>query len=121
MAKGGAVLQGAETFDAEEIFFWGWESEQMDTSLPLVAPNPWPDDEAAFLKAEIMAYYTAVLGLSKVVLAGLAAGLGKPADFSRPFITHRLAGASWFTIRHQPLLIVRPDGLGQLLMLISVC
>ncbi|MEC7208095.1 MAG: 2-oxoglutarate and iron-dependent oxygenase domain-containing protein, partial [Pseudomonadota bacterium] len=62
MAKGGAVLQGAETFDAKEIFFWGWESEQMDTSLPLVAPNQWPDDEAAFLKAEIMAYYTAVLG-----------------------------------------------------------
>ena len=45
----------------------GLESEQMDTSLPLVAPNQWPDDEAAFLKAEIMAYYTAVLGLSKVI------------------------------------------------------
>lgn len=90
MAKGGAVLQGAETFDAKEIFFWGWESEQMDTSLPLVAPNQWPDDEAAFLKAEIMAYYTAVLGLSKVVLAGLAAGLGKPADFFTPFYLNPL-------------------------------
>ena len=90
MAEGGAVLQGSETYDAKEIFFWGWESEDMDTSLPLVAPNQWPEGEASFLKAELMAYYHAVLGLSKVVLAGLAAGLDKPADFFTPFYLNPL-------------------------------
>lgn len=85
MAKGGAVLQGAETSDAKEIFFWGWESETMDTSLPLVAPNQWPEAQGAFLKTEVMPYYHAVLGLSEIVLAGLAVGLGKPADFFQPF------------------------------------
>lgn len=90
MAKGGAVLQGAETFDAKEIFFWGWEADDMDTSLPLVAANQWPDDEAAFLKTELMPYYNAVLGLSEVVLAGLAVGLGKTADFFTPFYQNPL-------------------------------
>lgn len=90
MAKGGAVLQGAETFDAKEIFFWGWEAEGMDTSLPLVVPNQWPDDEASFLRVELWPYYEAVLNLSGVVLAGLAAGLGKPADFFVPFYKNPL-------------------------------
>lgn len=81
MAKGGAVLQGAETFDAKEIFFWGWEEDTMDISLPLVAPNQWPQGQAAFLRTELWPYYQAVLRLSKLVLAGLAVGLGKQADF----------------------------------------
>ena len=85
MAKGGAVLQGAETFDAKEIFFWGWESDGMDISLPLVAKNQWPDQEAQFLKADLLPYYHAVLKLSEVVLAALAVGLGKSADFFTPF------------------------------------
>lgn len=84
MAKGGAVLQGSETYDAKEIFFWGWESDDMDTGLPLVAANQWPSGQAAFLKAELLPYYDAVLKVSEVVLAGLAVGLGKSADFFMP-------------------------------------
>ena len=61
MAQGLTNLEGAATHDAKEVFFWGYDITADDPDLkagaPLVALNQWPQEEAAFLKENIMPYY----------------------------------------------------------------
>ena len=89
MGQGMSRLEGSKTFDAKEVFFWGYEVDKDDgdvlAGVPLVAPNQWPDDAAPWLRAEIMPYYTAVLALSQTVLSAIAMGLGQKPDFFVPY------------------------------------
>ena len=85
MAQGLTNLEGSATHDAKEVFFWGLDIDQDDAALkagaPLVALNQWPQDDAPFLKENIMPYYHAVLDLGRDILSLLAEGLGQSPDF----------------------------------------
>lgn len=85
MQSGLAKLEGAATHDAKEVFFWGWEGANMpsdpDKRPPLVHPNQWPKNEAAFLKEGIWPYYQQVISLGRRVLSALAHGLGQSKTF----------------------------------------
>lgn len=85
MAQGMAVLEGAKTSDAKEVFFWGRDVAPDDPDVlrgrALVAPNQWPKTYAPWLRTKLMPYYMAVLTLSSLILSGLATGLGKQPDF----------------------------------------
>ena len=80
MAQGMSNLEGSKTFDAKEVFFWGWDVGP-DAGLPLVAQNQWPDGVAPELKRDLLPYYRAVVDVSRQVLAALAFGLGADRGF----------------------------------------
>jgi len=84
MAQGMANLEGSKTYDAKEVFFWGFDVDDDDpdviAGLPMVHPNQWPDAIAPFLRRDIMPYYSAVLDLSRKILSTLAIGLGQSAS-----------------------------------------
>lgn len=85
MKQGLTNLEGAASYDAKEVFFWGYDIKDDDpdlmAGLPMVALNQWPDDNAPFLKEALLPYYHAVLELGGDVMALLAEGLGQAADF----------------------------------------
>tara|TARA_B100000614_G_scaffold262271_1_gene295013 strand:+ start:2226 stop:3221 length:996 start_codon:yes stop_codon:yes gene_type:complete len=85
MQSGLAKLEGSATHDAKEVFFWGWEGENMPSDPekrpPLVHPNQWPEHEAAFLKKGIWPLYLQVISLGRQVLSALAYGLGQSKTF----------------------------------------
>ena len=85
MAQGLTNLEGSATHDAKEVFFWGLDIDKDDATLkagaPLVALNQWPQDDAPFLKDNILPYYHAVLDLGRDILSLLAEGLGQSPDF----------------------------------------
>ena len=89
LAQGQTRLEGSDTHDAKEVFFWGYDTPDHDTDVltgvPLVAPNQWPTRAAPWLRQDIQPYYQAVLSLSAVILAALAKGLGQDAAFFKPF------------------------------------
>ena len=54
MRQGLTHLEGSATHDAKEVFFWGRDVDaddiQVNEALPLVYPNQWPEEDAAFLR-----------------------------------------------------------------------
>jgi isopenicillin N synthase-like dioxygenase len=90
MRQGLTHLEGSATHDAKEVFFWGRDvdaDEMQETeTLPLVHPNQWPDQDAPFLRTEIVPYYTRVMALGLRILEHLAIGLDvDPAIFKRAY------------------------------------
>ena len=90
MRQGLAHLEGSATHDAKEVFFWGRdvdaEEMQETAALPLVHPNQWPDQDAPFLRTEIVPYYTRIMALGLKILEHLAIGLDvDPAIFKRAY------------------------------------
>ncbi len=85
MKQGLTNLEGATTHDAKEVFFWGYDIAPDDPDLKaghlMVALNQWPDEDASFLKKELMPYYHAVLDLGRAIMSLLAEGLGKDPNF----------------------------------------
>ena len=85
MAQGLTNLEGAATHDAKEVFFWGYDIEKDDpdlkAGLPLVALNKWPEEDAPYLRQDLLAYYHAVLDLGRDLLSLIAQGLGQSSDF----------------------------------------
>lgn len=77
MAQGNSRLEGSKTYDAKEVFFWGWEDEKAQGAM--VAPNQWPTT-APWLKTDLMPFYDAVMDLGRALLRALAKGLGADAD-----------------------------------------
>ena len=88
MGVGASNLEGAKTYDAKEVFFWGWEVAPNDPDLhrPLVACNQWPDQSAPWLRTELTPYYEAVIALGHDLMAALAMGLGvDPGVFAQAY------------------------------------
>jgi isopenicillin N synthase-like dioxygenase len=83
MAQGMATLEGAKTYDAKEIFFWGREVEDddPDLELPLVAPNLWPSLNAPWLQQDLTPYYMAVCEVGAVVMSALALAFDLEENF----------------------------------------
>lgn len=85
MQKGLTSLEGSATHDSKEVFFWGYDIAEDDPDLlagqAMVAVNQWPDDDAPFLKDNVMPYYDAVLDLGRDLMALLAEGLGQDREF----------------------------------------
>ena len=83
MAQGMATLEGSKSYDAKEIFFWGWEVDEddPDLALPMVAPNLWPDQNAPWLKQELSPYYEAVCDVGGTVMRALALAFDLDEDF----------------------------------------
>ena len=84
MGQGMTHLEGANTHDAKEVFFWGWETLPDDpdyqAGVPMVAPNQWPDEAAPWLRAAVSDYYADVISLGQSLMGALAAGLGAKPD-----------------------------------------
>jgi isopenicillin N synthase-like dioxygenase len=85
MATGMSRLQGSNTHDLKEVFFWGTEVAHDDPDLlakrPLVAQNQWPNEAFPRLQAELAPYYDALCEVARKVLAAIAVSLDQPADF----------------------------------------
>ena len=85
MGQGMAQLEGSKTYDAKEIYFWGWDVGPNDPDVlagtPMVFPNQWPEEVAPFLRLNLIPYYDAVISLGRSILSAFAFGIGKPKDF----------------------------------------
>jgi isopenicillin N synthase-like dioxygenase len=89
MAQGLSNLEGSKTYDAKEVFFWGWDVADDDpdvlAGLPLVHPNLWPVAVAPNMKEGLLPYYHQVVAMGDRLLGAIAMGLGLPADFFNQF------------------------------------
>ena len=65
--------------------------------LPLVALNQWPEEDAPYLRQDLLAYYHAVLDLGRDLLSLIAQGLGQSSDFAAAY-QKPLGLDSWFII-----------------------
>ncbi len=87
LGPGEARMRGAEHTDLKEVFFWGRELAPDDPDLlagaAMCGPNRWPREPEDF-KPCVMAYHAAVHDAGNLVLQGIAASLGAPADFFVP-------------------------------------
>jgi len=83
MAQGMATLEGSKSYDAKEIFFWGWEVDEddPDMTLPMVAQNLWPEQQAPWLQHELTPYYHAVCEVGGIVMSALALAFDLDEDF----------------------------------------
>ncbi|MEH6404075.1 MAG: 2-oxoglutarate and iron-dependent oxygenase domain-containing protein [Sneathiella sp.] len=83
MAEGLATLEGSKTHDAKEIFFWGWDvaKNDPDNTLPMVAPNLWPNQHAPWLKQDLSPYYLAACDVGGIVMSALALSFDLQEDF----------------------------------------
>jgi len=83
MAQGLATLEGSKSYDAKEIFFWGYDvdANDPDLALPMVAPNLWPNKHAPWLKQELSPYYQATCAVGGIVMRALALAFGLEEDF----------------------------------------
>lgn len=98
MGVGASVLEGSSTYDAKEVFFWGWDiaDNDPDLALPLVAQNRWPQT-APWLRAAIEPYYLEVVSLGTQIITALFEGLGadpqRVADaYAKPLARGQLVG-----------------------------
>ncbi|MEM7438921.1 MAG: 2-oxoglutarate and iron-dependent oxygenase domain-containing protein [Pseudomonadota bacterium] len=95
MATGMTKFASAKVPDAKEVFFWGWDYAADDPDLlagaPLMAHNKWPDGAGADLRDGIEPYYLETVALGRRVLAALAVGLGRAADFFEAAFANPLA------------------------------
>jgi isopenicillin N synthase-like dioxygenase len=84
MALGMANLEGGQTHDAKEVFFWGRDVGSRDADvlagLALIHPNQWPNETAPFLQPGLLPYYDAVMALGRRLMGCLALGLGQSRD-----------------------------------------
>ena len=76
-----AQLEGSKTHNAKEVFYIDEDDPDYPASLPMAAPNQWPDADAPYLKRDLLPYYRQVLELSRKILGALAVGLGKEKEF----------------------------------------
>lgn len=85
MATGMSKLQGAQTHDLKEVFFWGTEIEPDHPDLiaqkPLIAENQWPNDAFPRLEQELKPYYNALCEVARKVLSAIAVSLDQDAGF----------------------------------------
>lgn len=85
MATGMSKLQGAQTHDLKEVFFWGTEIAPDHPDLiaqkPLIAENQWPDETFPRLQAELKPYYNALCDVARKVLSAIAVSLDQDPDF----------------------------------------
>ncbi len=83
MAQGLATLEGSKSYDAKEIFFWGWEidADDPELALPLVAQNLWPTKHAPWLQTDLSPYYQAACDVGGTVMSALAIAFGLNEDF----------------------------------------
>ncbi len=90
MRQGLTRLEGSANTDVKEVFFWGREISENDPeirqNLPLVALNQWPDDSLPGFKRDVLAYYSEVMALGRLLLTCIALGLNQnPAVFHRQY------------------------------------
>lgn len=76
LAEGMCRLQGGETYDAKEIFFWGYSHAEA---------NLWPSEHAPYLRSAVWRYFEAMLALGRDLMSALALGFGLEADFFARF------------------------------------
>lgn len=85
MATGMSKLQGAQTHDLKEVFFWGTEIAPDHPDLiaqkPLIAENQWPAEAFPRLESELKPYYNALCDVARKVLSAIAVSLDQDADF----------------------------------------
>jgi isopenicillin N synthase-like dioxygenase len=63
--------------------FWVGHERPLDPALPLAGPNQWPAGVTG-LKPAMLAYFTAVEALSRILQRGFALALGLAPDFFAP-------------------------------------
>ncbi|MEO1265981.1 MAG: 2-oxoglutarate and iron-dependent oxygenase domain-containing protein, partial [Pseudomonadota bacterium] len=99
MATGLSRLEGSQTHDLKEVFFWGREvrADDLDlkAGLPLVAANRWPDDVFPRLRSELLPYYDAACGVGARLMQAIAVSLGQAPDvfaaaYARPLARGQL-------------------------------
>lgn len=102
MATGMSTLQGAETHDLKEVFFWGAEiaadDEDVIAGKPLVAVNQWPDAVYPRLRDDLTPYYDTVCAVARQVMSALARSLDRPADFFNKAYENHWRGDNWSNI-----------------------
>ncbi|WP_299370909.1 2-oxoglutarate and iron-dependent oxygenase domain-containing protein [uncultured Tateyamaria sp.] len=84
MAQGMSRLDGADTHDLKEVFFWAAEVAEDDpdwrAGKPMVAPNQWPDAVCPDLRRGLAPYHAAVCDVGRRLMSAIALSLGQPAD-----------------------------------------
>lgn len=95
MPQGMAKLEGAKTADAKEVFFWGWDIGPCDNDLkaeaPMVALNQWPNQNAPWLKPELLSYYHRACDVGKQIMGALALSFDLPQSYFDRFYQSPLA------------------------------
>ena len=86
MATGMAKLEGSNTHDLKEIFFWGPETwhprlNQRKGVDSLVADNVWPDPVFPALRKGLLPYYDHIQRVGRKLLSAIAVGLNQSPDF----------------------------------------
>jgi isopenicillin N synthase-like dioxygenase len=84
LAVGQAKMYASAKIDLKESYLWGLELGPDDPDVraekPLMGPNNWPTAMPQ-VQRDFYAYYLAILDCGRRLLRGLAASLGRPADF----------------------------------------
>lgn len=109
----GYVPQGEEQFyagsvDCKEAYDIGFDMQEPQFQRPMLGPNQWPEIEG--FRADVQAYYQAVLELGARLFRGFALALNLPEDYFDRFL-HR--PPSQLRLIHYPYNPqVPPDGPG---------
>jgi len=97
LAVGQAKMYASAKIDLKESYLWGLELGADDPDVragkPLMGPNNWPGFLPE-LQRDFYAYYLEILDCGRRLLRGLAASLGRPADFFAPAFAKPLARGS---------------------------
>ncbi len=114
LAVGQAKMYASAKIDLKESYLWGLELGPDDPDVragkPLIGPNNWPR-ALPRVEADFYAYYLAILDCGRRLLKGLAASLGRPADFFAPAFAKPLArGSAIYYPPQQPELGERQFG-----------
>ncbi len=95
MQPGMANLEGSKTYDLKEVFFYGREigedDSDLQSQLPMVSMNRWPDSVCPELKASVMAYHSALSQVGESVLSAIAVGFDACPDLFKPYYDRPLA------------------------------
>lgn len=94
--------------DFRETFLIGWEGEDGQPPpdrIPLVGPNQWPTNDAAF-SIGLKAYYRLAMELAQYLLECFAVSIGKQAAFFAGMFSHPLTN---LVLANYPVPTQRPS------------